>query len=302
MMGMDFDLQGSDSQLSPKVYPHILNNVDFLTDLMHTGIHFNGYDKPVELYDYFTDPQYHKFNLISFVKKYTVGLPGLIIGAIAGGKDKEEAVAASDSLSDGGMKTRRLTAKEANVARRLKSLIKMDVNPKEGYLTLSVRMSEPVACAELCDASFLLLKKYIANFKTEKSKANLEFIEDRCAEAKADYEKKQSRYAYFVDSHRGLSTAMSNVEGERLYADMELSRQLYSEMSKSLMSAQVKVKEDAVSLADLTPVSVPDKKTKPKRLQILFVWAFLGIVAGCGYVWGRDWWSGFHKNWKSAEN
>lgn len=291
MAGISIDMGSSDATISPMVYPHILRNVDFQRELMNTPIHFEGYDEPIVLFEYYTDKKYHKFNLLSAIKKYTIGLPGVIIQAIKGDPDKKPAEVLPQS-AEGEVKLNALSPKEARIAKMLSQCVSLNVDQKQGYLTLTANMPEAVAAAELCNSVYVLLKKYVSSYKTAKSESDLAFVESQCADAKKDYEAKQRKYAYYVDSHRGITTASSRVEEERLQADMQLSQQLYSELSKNVMTSRIKVKEEAVSFSDLVPARVPNQKTKPKRLSIIVIWTFLGICAGCGWVFAKDWWKG----------
>lgn len=287
MAGISLDMGGSDATLSPMVYPHLLKNVDFQKELMQTKIHFEGIAEPVSLYDYFTDKKYQKTNVLGAIKKYTIGLPGVIAGA--GRNDDEKQVkGAASGLED----LNSLSMKESRVAATLGSRISLSVDQKQGYLTLTTTMDEAVAATELNNSVYALLKKYVSSYKTAKSQSDLEFVESQCEEAKADYEQKQRTYAYYIDSHKGYATASAAVESERLAADLELSRQLYNELAKNVMTSKIKVKEETVTFSDLTPASVPVKKTKPKRMSIVLIWTFLGICAGCGWIFLKDWWKG----------
>lgn len=291
MAGISLDMGSSDATISPMVYPHLLKNVDFQRELMHTPIHFEGYDEPIVLFDYYTDKKYKKFNLLSSIKKYTIGLPGVILTAIRG-NDEDKPAKALPAGGEGDAKLNSFTLKEYRIAKMLGKCISLSVDQKQGYVTLTANMPEAVAATELCNSVYVLLKKYVSSYKTVKAQSDLEFVEDQCEEAKKDYEAKQRRYAYYVDSHRGIASASAKVEEQRLQADMQLAQQLYSELATNVMTSRIKVKEETVSFSDLAPASVPVQKTKPKRASILAIWLFLGICAGCGWVFVKDWWKG----------
>jgi hypothetical protein len=76
----------TEGTLSPNIYPEIIKSVPFTREIMKTEVivkKSNG--QPITLYDYYADKQYREFNLLGAIKKYTIGLPGVIIGAIRGG-------------------------------------------------------------------------------------------------------------------------------------------------------------------------------------------------------------------------
>jgi len=287
-IGIDLDLNMSDGPITPRVYPHILENVDFQKDLMYTPVRFSSEDTLVCPYNYFTDKSYRKFNLTGVLLKYSVGLPGLIAGKLRG-KGKDVATAVPDSLADANQVTI-LTKKEQGVANILSSRIKMDVNATDGYLVLTAMMPDPLASAELCQAALDNLRKYLSVFKAKKASQNLLYIEEQYMTAKADYEKKLAQYASFVDANRATLTATASIRRSHLQSEAELARSLYSELARNLSTARVKKTEDNVVLVDVRPVSVPDKKTKPKTLAVVFIWTFLGLCISCARVIVPQWW------------
>lgn len=288
LVGIDIDMTGSDGPLNPRVYPQILTNSDYLIDLMNTPLHFEGYSEPIVLLDFMTEKEYRKFNLVSALKKYTIGLPFLIINVIRRSQDDMELSGAAQ-FSENGMTVRTLSKKERKVAKRLSEILNLSVNTKEGYLIMTATMPEPVAAAELCQAAFNLLKEYITVFKVDKSKMQLDFVSRQYDEAKADYEEKQNRYARFVDSHLGIMTATADVERERLASESELARSLYGELARNLATVRVKVNEDTIALTAVSPVTVPTKASNSRAMTVI-IWTFVGFILACCWVILSGWW------------
>lgn len=278
LAGVDLEDSSKDGPISPIVYPYILDNVDFKRDLVHTRIHFNGYSEPIELLDWYTDPQYAKKSVLKSIMKYTIGLPGVIKGAIT---PKPEETMPSDSSSS--ITVPYLTSDEASVARGIMGNITLEVDKKGGNVTITAVMKEAVASTELADAVYDLLKKYISDFKVAKSRSNLEYLERQYADAKKDYESKQKALAYFKDRNRGSKTALAEVEMQRLNTEAELSRMLYTELAKNCLTARVKLTEDTVVFTDIVPASVPDKSANSRVTKVI-IWTFLGFVISCLYV------------------
>ena len=289
-MGLDLDLGVKGGHLTPKAYPFILDNVNFEKDLMYVPIQFSDRDTLTTLYDYYTNPSNFKFNLVGTVAKYTVGLPRLLSSKVIKPKPvvydwHADTTAVADSADAPSQKIpleniTRLTKEESDVAQVIQTRVKMEVNPKDGYLTITTLFPDALATAQVCQASFDLLKKYISDFKVAKSRQNMEYIEGQYLLAKADYERKLRDYAYFLDSNVGILTAQTNMRKSHYQSEMELARQLYSELAKNLSAAKVKVSEDTVVLTDVSPVYVPNKKSKPNTVLVILVWTFLGVCVG----------------------
>ena len=277
------DLQ--DGPMSPIVYPHILSNVEFQKELMMTPINFKGWDEAIPLYDYYNDPKYDKHPFLTGVKKYTIGLPGTIMKKIRGEEDAKE-----DSLSSGlvsGSRILSMTKKEAEFAKDLNKRISLTVDKKEGYITITAVMPEALAAAQLNEALFSLLRKYVSEFKVNKSQLYLDYIQMEHDQAKQEYQNIQEQYAKFRDANRGAKNAVAEVEAERLASEVALAQQLYTSLANNLLAAKVKVKEENVVFTDISPVSVPDKPSNSKRKTVM-VWTFLGFILACGWVIGRD--------------
>jgi hypothetical protein len=286
MIGMDLDISGTDGPINPKVYPYILMNNGYLKELMYTPIHFEKSSSPITLYEYYTNPDYRKFNLVSAIGKYTIGLPFLLLRKMMPKQKYATDVETFNSTLDSTVIT--LTKAEDDIARILVKQVTVDVDVKQGVLTLTALMPEPLASAEVCQTAFDLLKKYVSDFKQAKARLNLEFIEKQHDEAKADYQKKHRSLAYYQDTHKGIMTASSQVERIRLENEVELSKQLYAELAKNLLSSRVKLEENNVTFTELSPVSVPMRKFKPRGTLLTLIWTFLGFAGSCCYVWIKE--------------
>lgn len=287
LAGLSLDMgTANEGQINPRVYPFILKHAGFQKELMETKVHFSKAEEPISLYTYFTDDSYHKFNLFATVGKYTIGLPRLIAHRMAPKPTNVEAEL-SKMLGDEAAATLpvcSLTKNEYEVARIIGRKLKLDVDAKKGYLTLTAEMPEALASAELCEATLQLIKKYVSNFKKAKSQSNLDFIQSQLADVKVQYEALQEELAQYLDSNMGAFSARASVERERLKAECELYKQLYSELAKNEQTARLRVEENTVTYTELSPVSVPLKRYAPKRFSLVLIWTLLGFVAGCGYV------------------
>ena len=299
LAGINLGQVGGGESLSPAIYPQLLSNVDFIKELMYTPIKFEEWPEKVTLFDYYTNEDYNKPTFFGTVKKYTLGLPGVIIKAIKGSNKEEADSAAADGLLPV------FTEKEYACKQVLTNLVSITINDKDGYVELSASMPEPVAAAEVATAAFNLLEKYITEYKIEKAKATLDFVNDRFAEAKADFEEKQKELASFRDANRMLTTATSQIAQERLEREYGLANTIYTELARQKTQVELQVKEDTPVLSVVQPVVVPFEKSKPKRAIILIAFTFLGGCLGCASVFGFDFikhqGSSWPRRWKTEE-
>ena len=82
MAGVNLGSIGGDTGISPLIYPNIINNVSFRKELLQTSITINGIDGSTSFENYYTE--IYSPSLLCYIKKYTIGLTGLIIKVIKG--------------------------------------------------------------------------------------------------------------------------------------------------------------------------------------------------------------------------
>lgn len=280
MAGISLGDMTSGEVLSPNVYPNIIKNISFQKELLYARYTLPDVPDPITYYDYITDKQYRKFNLPASIKKYTIGLPGVIIGAIRGKPEDTPGIGTTvDSIP-------RLTYKEQKVLENLYKSFSLNLNQKEGYVQLSTTMHDPHLAAQITLKAQQLLQQYLTEFKLQKVRSNLEFVESTYQEAKANFEAKQEELACFRDANVNLTSAMARTREEKLQSEYTLLLGVYTELAKQKEQAKIAVTETTPILTVIEPVVVPVEKSKPSRAKMLFVYTFLGLIIGVGWVLG----------------
>jgi LPS O-antigen subunit length determinant protein (WzzB/FepE family) len=294
MAGFSLDMnQGS--ELSPMVYPQIVSSIPFKMELMNTPLNFQEYSTPVSLFDYYT--KYSKPSVLGTVTKYTIGLPGVIIKAIKGKRKPMEIKLPGDSANQPIL----LNKAQYGVTKTIDGIITLDVNDREGYLTLTTRMSEPLAAAQLAQKAQNLLQKYITEFKIEKSKATLDFIQGRYNETKAEFEKAQVSRALVTDRNKNFTSGLPQIETDRIQARYTIAFGVFQDLAQQLEQAKIQVKKDTPVFTIVEPVTVPSERSKPKRAMILAIWLFLGGIIGVSIIFGKHYLKDIRTKWKESE-
>jgi hypothetical protein len=280
------------SELSPLIYPQIVGSIPFQLELMNTPLNFSKVDRPVSLFEYYTE--YSKPSVLSSVKKYTIGLPGMLVGAIRGKPKPQE-------LPEGlANKPLSMTEEQYLIKKFIDAQLTLDVNTKEGYLTLSARMPEPLVDAQLAQKAQDLLQRYITEFKIEKARTNLEFIQGRYDENKIEFEKAQVSLAMINDRSKAFTSTMPRIEIDRIQTRYTITFGVYQDLAKQLEQAKIQVKKDTPVFTIVEPASIPSEKSKPKRAMILVIWLFLGGATGVAIVFGKHFLADWKKKWNEA--
>ena len=162
------------SELTPLAYPQIVSSVPFRLKMMHTPIHYEKCDTLISMFDY-ANSEYNKPSAIDMVKKYTIGLPGVIMGAMRKAPE-EVTIATNDTTDSGEPRPLVVTRDENKMLERMGQVISLAVDKKEGYITLTVNGSEPIQTAELALKAQQLLQDEVTRFRIEKSQSELDYI------------------------------------------------------------------------------------------------------------------------------
>lgn len=283
MMGVNLGSSAmTEGTLSPHIYPEIVKSAPFTLEIMQTPIvtkRSNG--KEITLYEYYTNKEYQDKNILGNIKKYTFGLPFVILGSLRNSSPEETAF-----TTDSGT-IYVLNEEEKEVYKVIQNALQVYLNPKEGYVSLSYSFPEAKPAAVITDNLYRTLEKYVATFKSEKLEDNLQFVEESFESARKDFLQAQARLAAFQDANRGLATATARSTEMRLQSEFNISFSVYSELAKQREQARIAVKENQTILTLVNPTLVPHEKSAPRRSIILIGFLFLGIVVACGWVLGK---------------
>ena len=275
-------------EISPKLYPQIVGSIPFQLELLNTPLTIEGQKAPVS-YSYYYENIY-SHGLLSNIKKYTLGLPGILISLVRSAPENLEA-SAGQLIS--------ISKEEYGLIEGLKNQISLAVNKKEGFISISATMPEAIASAELALKAQQVLQEYALEFKTQKSIEQLTYIEERYSEKEKSFNEIKIALARFQDQNTGINTALGRTKLLQLESEYDLAFTVYSELAKQLETQFLQVKKDTPLFTVLKPVSIPNEKSAPKRSLILVVYLFLGFVISVGFVLGRKAFIDFKKEWAS---
>ena len=280
LAGINLNAVQSAESLSPNVYENIMGSTTFRKELMQTMIDFEEVGHPVSFFDYYTSEEYNKPGVLSYVKKYTIGLPFTILNAIRGEQPEPD----YSGVGGDSNAIETISKDEYDAMQILGESIGISLDDKKGYVTITANMPEAVAAAQMAQATLTLLQRYITEFKIEKVQSNLDFVQERFDEAKRNFEDVQARRARLRDANMNTTRYSARTEMERLDAEYTLAQGVYTSLAQQVEQAKISVKETTPILTVIKPVTVPYKKSKPQRAMILFAFTFLGAVAGMGCV------------------
>ncbi|GIM51684.1 chain-length determining protein [Capnocytophaga cynodegmi] len=272
------NLGGDSNESIPlNTYPKIVESIPFRKKLTQTPLKFNKLSEPISYEKYYKE--HNKPSVLDNMKKYTIGLPSLVFGKKSDEKSK---------ISEKTDSIWYLSLEERSILNNISGQLAININEKEGVITLSYSMPEALAAAQMLQSAQTLLQETVTKFKIQKANEELKFIEQQYEDAKSDFKSKQFALAQFQDRNRDLFGSLPQTKLEQLQADYNLSFSVYSELAKQFESKKIKVKEEQPIFTIVEPVSVPNESSEPKRAMIIAIWSFLGLVLGVGFTFIWD--------------
>lgn len=287
MAGINIGSGRSSEALTPELYPNIVSSTPFTLELFDVQVKSIDDNINTTLYDYLDEHQKGAW------WNYIIAAPKIALGAIRSlwSKDNTELMESLNSDDNGYIS---LTNDQRLIAEKLNKRISISVDKKTNYTTISVKMQDPLIAATVADTVTKFLQKYITDYRTNKSKKDLQFSEGIYENAKRDYEAKQAAYAAFADANQNLFTQRSRTELERLQNDRNLAMNVYTQSAQQLQLAQAKVQEETPVLTVVQPAVVP-LQGSPSKLKVLIIVTFLfGVFAVAWEAIGKEY---FWKYW-----
>ena len=204
--------------IPPSLYPNIVSGIPFKVDLLNTELEPNQ----LNYKDYLINKQ-NSFG--PTIKKYTIGLPSLILSTILSTfkGDQEVEVLKNKEIFQ-------LSEIDFKLTESLEGLISVEVNQKEGFITLSTLDQNPKYAAVVTSKALALLQNFITNYKTENANRILTFVTQQFELKQKQYNAVQKELAEFKDQNKNISTAVFQSNLQKIQTRYDL---VYSVYQKS---------------------------------------------------------------------
>ena len=285
LAGINIGSMESSSEFPPTLYPQVVNGIPFQLDLLSSEITFNN--KASNVKDYFLEKK-SSFNVFGIIKKYTIGLPSLILGSF---KNQEVQLVESEIFS--------VSKEDKHLFNNIRDALSLSLNEKEGFITISFTDNNKNVAAQITQIAQNLLQEKIIEFKNKSSKEMLDFAIKQYEEKKTSYEKLQDERAIFVDKNINISSSLFQNKLSRIESEVNISASIVQQLASQVEQAKLQVNKDTPVFTTIQPVTIPFERSAPKRSLIVIVFGFLGIIVSVGYVLVKEPLNGILKSIKS---
>ena len=268
LAGINIGSMESSSEFPPTLYPQVVNGVPFRVELLSNEITLNN--ELVVVKDYFLENK-SSFNILRTIKKYTIGLPSLILF-----KNQKEYTNQSKIYS--------ITEEDKDLFQILENNLSLSINEKEGFITISYTDNNKNVAAQVTQIAQNLIQEKIIEFKNKSSKEMLDFATKQYSYKKESYEKLQDERAVFVDKNINISSSLFQNKLSRLESEVNISESIVQQLASQVEQAKLQVNKDTPVFTTIKPVTIPFERSAPKRSLIVIVFVFLGLVLSAAYV------------------
>ena len=288
MMGVN--LNNSVDAISVEMFPDVVHSTPFIFELFDLPVTFERKDSviTVPLVEYMKE--YQKSPWWTPILKFPFKVLGWCIDLVTPDKEEEEGVG-------GALNPNNLPKKERGVVKFFAENIMVNVDKKSFKTEMSIEMQDPQVVATVMDAIVENLKDYMSDYRTSKSRQDVENLQVIADLRRADYYKAQQAYADYVDSNKNVSLQSAQVERERLQQEMNLAYQVYSQVATNLEGARIQAEQAKPVFVVINPVTVPIRKSAPSKAKMLVIFTFLaGCCAAAWVLFGDEYWKKLKEN------
>lgn len=274
LAGLSLGTGAGEDALTPELYPDIIKSTPFLLEIMEQKVTESKFDSTLKVSEYIQ--RHIRPGVGSLVMEYTFGLPGKIMGWF---KKKPETLPVVENKKQES-RPLKLNPMQSAVAGELAKRIKAQAGEASSTLNISVELQDPMVAAQLVDSVVTSLTSYIVDYRTQKAKTDLVFVEERHKEAEEKYRIAQRNLAGYKDRNKNVILASALTSEQNLQAEFNLAFNVYNTLSQQLEQAKMKVQEKTPVFKVVEPAKVALGKSKPRKNIIMFSTIFIGFLFG----------------------
>lgn len=274
LAGINLDAAGSAEAIRPDLYPTMLQSIPFGLYMLNQTVRADNRQFTVQ--DYLT---WSAENSTDNRVRQT------LFGWLS--SDNGKAARPVSPRPQNPAQPLQLTNSQEGAIGTIKKRVFAEIDKRTGVLTITAKMPDPAVAATLARLALDYLTTYVTNYRTGRSRQQVQFLSQQVSTARRRYEAAEYGVSNYRDRNRSLFLNTAKIEEQRLQADYLLAQSLYNELSKQLEQARIKVQEEAPVFQVLEPARVPLQKSDPKRTTITTAFTIFGAMLGLCWFFVR---------------
>ncbi len=160
----------------------------------------------------------------------------------------------------------KMTEAQMNIVDAASGSLACTVDDKTDVITITTTAQDPLVAAQLADSVSAKLQEFITEYRTHKTRGELEHVQKVMQDAYDNYIKQQKIYAAYSDSHQDVVLAEYRVKLEDLENELQMAYNAYSSAKSQEALAQAKLLSHTPAFTTLQNATVPIKPSGPKRV------------------------------------
>lgn len=261
--GVNLSQAQSDDAIQPLIYPDLMNDNGFVAQLFNIKIHTIDDSISTTYYNYL---RYHQKN-----------------SSLAKLKESIMAVFQKDDFKGpkqgkGEFNPYFLSKKDNGIIEQIRQSVSINVDKKTNVISINTQAQDPLVCKTLADSVRQRLQEFITNYRTSKSRKDVEYYQKLTNDARATYEKTRRRYATISDQNMDLLLETEKSKVEDLENTMQLQYNAYTALNAQLEAARTKLRMYTPVFTTVEGAAVPVKPAGPKRMIFVIFCLFLTFI------------------------
>ena len=248
LSGIGLNLGGSGTGLTPDAYPDVLASREVQLAVVRDTFHFRDIDQTLTFTAYANRATWQ-----TYLKRFTIGLPGTIMKAIRPPVDRAALDTASASYP---------TLEEEAAIKAISTLIGTDIDQDTGLMTIAATTHDPFLSRDITQRFVKHLVTRIEAIRTEKAKRDLGFIKQRYEVARDSLLSTENNLALFNDRNTNPQSARLRTQQARLQRQVTFKSELFSDLQAQLTQAEIDLQR---SRPVITLLEKPAPPINPKR-------------------------------------
>lgn len=258
----------SGDAITPNLYPDLMQSTRFRSSMFNVKVKQENDDRVITYYDYLANEQKLSW--------WTAGLKAFF-GLFMSKDDEDKSVQDSVDIFY-------LTPDQQNIANAIAANIECKINKKTDVINIAVTDQDPLVAATIADSVKERLQAFITDYRTQKARHDLAYIESLYKDAKKNYDRACDIYAEFMDANQDVVLETVRQKQTKLENEMQLQFNNYNAISAQLLAAKAKVQEETPAFTTIQSAQVPLRKAGPKRSRIVLIFVILVFLCTTGWI------------------
>lgn len=263
--GFDLSAGGTDA-IYPMLYPDLMESNKFVVDLLSIKVKTEDGSVNTDYYTYLKKHQKKNWLTQPFTDAMT-SIKKML-------SEKKPDPKGNPKELDPFM----LSEYDFGLVEKVKKSITCSVDKKTDVITINVKDQDRVICATLADSVREKLQKHITEYRTKKTRIDVEHYQELADSANLEYRSAVNEYAQFCDANQDIILQSQQSKRDELENEMQMCYNTYQVLKTQLETMKAKLQERTPAFTTLRTATVPVRPAGPKRMIFIIGMLFMATI------------------------